>query len=88
LGPINLDGERHGLDGRVFYEPLKISEKMAGKVDAEITRLIDEGLAIARGILKKYRRLLDKIATELLAKETLDGEEFEKIVGGKVAIDK
>ena len=49
----------------------------------EISRIIDEGYKQAKEILSKNRAKLDKVAKALLDKETLDTEEFEKIVGKK-----
>lgn len=83
LGPINLDGEGKTLFGRSYFEPTKVSEEMSAKIDAEVKRIIDEALKIAAGILKKKQKLLDKVVTALLSKETLEAEDFEKIVGPK-----
>jgi cell division protease FtsH len=37
----------------------------------------------AEKLVKAKRKLLDKVSEELLKKETLDREDFEKIVGIK-----
>lgn len=87
LGPVNLDGEAKQMMGRYFFEPAKLSEEMSAKIDAEVKRLIDDGYKVAVDLLKKHRKVLDKVAAALLVKETLEGEEFEKIVGkAKVAL--
>ncbi|MBI3558815.1 hypothetical protein HY085_00295 [Candidatus Gottesmanbacteria bacterium] len=87
LGPINLDGESKQSLGRYFFEPTKVSENMTAKIDAEVKKLIDDGLKLAQSLLKKHKKLLDKTAAALLAKETLEREEFEGIVGHvKVAL--
>jgi cell division protease FtsH len=81
LGPVNLGGDMHTIDGRIFPEQVKVSEGMAARVDTEVTKLIDKGLETAKKILKENRKILDKVAEALIVKETLEGEEFEKIVG-------
>ncbi len=88
LGPINLGPEPQNYMGRMFMEPQKISENMAGKIDAEVQRIIDDGFKLAVGILKKNRKLLDKVAAKLLEIETLDGDQFEELMGhAKVSIN-
>ncbi|MBI3984938.1 MAG: AAA family ATPase [Candidatus Levybacteria bacterium] len=79
LGPINLNGE----DRRMPYETPNISPDMAAKIDAQVKRLTDEGYAAALSVLKKLRKKLDVLAKELLKKETLESEEFEKLIGTK-----
>lgn len=83
LGPVNFDSEDKSFAGRFYSEPVKVSEDMTGKIDTETKKFIDEGLKVAKALLKKYKKLLDEVAAELLVKETLEGEEFEKIVGAK-----
>ena len=56
---------------------------MAAKVDAQVKKIIDEAYSSAAKILKKLRKKLDVLATELIKKETLDSEEFEKLMGPK-----
>jgi ATP-dependent metalloprotease FtsH len=81
LGPINFGSEPASIDGRMYLEPQKVSENMAGKIDAEVQRLMDDGFKLAVGILKKNRKLLDKVAEKLLEVETLEGEQFEELMG-------
>ncbi len=59
------------------------SELMQSKIDAEVKKILDEGYTQAIKILKANRPKLDKVAKSLLETETLDTEEFEKIVGKK-----
>lgn len=83
LGPINFDGESKSFAGRFFSEPSKVSEDMTGKIDTEIKKFMDDGLKIAKALLKKHKKLLDAVANKLLEVETLEKEEFEEIVGKK-----
>jgi ATP-dependent Zn protease len=56
---------------------------MSAKIDAQVKRITDEGYRNASEILKKVRSKLDVLAQELLQKETLESEQFEKLIGPK-----
>jgi cell division protease FtsH len=82
IGPINIKpAAQFGMwqrgDGAV------ISEAMQAKIDGEIKKIMDEAYSQALVLLKKNKTHLDKVAKALLEKETLDTDEFEKIVGKK-----
>lgn len=85
LGPISMGG---GVDvgglGASWYEPVKISEALLSKADEEIKRIVDECSEKAMEILKKDKSKLDLVAKALLEKETLESEDFEKLmsIGG------
>jgi len=81
LGPINFGIDPQSPMERYFGDASKLSEVMIGKIDAEVKKSIDEGYDLAMSILKKNRKLLDKVAEGLITKETMEGEEFEKIMG-------
>lgn len=86
LGPINF-GPQVGYDdfgNQNWYEQAQISPVMQERVDMEVKKIIDIGYKEAVTIVKKNRKVLDKIAKALLIKETLDRDEFEKIVGKKI----
>jgi cell division protease FtsH len=61
-----------------------VSPELAGKIDKEIAKIIDEGYKKAKDILVKNRKKLDLIADTLLEKETLERDDFEKLVGKPV----
>lgn len=85
IGPVNL-GPQYDVDemGRPKnYEAVNISPDMQKKVDEEISSIMDRGYKKAIQMIKKYRKELDKVSERLLEKETLDRDEFEKIVGEK-----
>ena len=85
LGPINL-GPQYDADemGKaMYYEPANVSPAMQEKVDAEIKNIMDAAYKEAVLLVKKNKVKLDKVAEELLRTETLDRDQFEKIVGKK-----
>jgi len=84
LGPVNY-GPSMDINemGRAWMEPAKISDGMQEKVDQEIKKFIDLALARAMSILKKEKSKLDELAKVLVAKESLDDVEFDKLMKGK-----
>ena len=86
LGPVNLGPQWETTEwGRAMFEPTNLSPAMQAKVDREIKRLVDEAYKVAASLLKKHRDKLDRVAEKLMAVETLDGEEFAKLMGVKKA---
>lgn len=80
LGPISLDGEK-----RMVYEPSELSPEMAAKIDAQVKKITDTCYKQAIDILGKLRDKLDVLAAELLKKETIEQEDFVKLIGPKAA---
>lgn len=56
------------------------SEKTAELIDAEVKLLADEAARRAEDVLKANKKILDKLAEELLAHETLEEKELEPIL--------
>jgi cell division protease FtsH len=69
--------------GREIHEQRDYSEKVAEKIDEEITQFIAAAGEKAKRIIDNEREQLEKIVKELLEKETIERAEFEKIVGPK-----
>jgi ATP-dependent Zn protease len=59
---------------------------MAAKIDEQIKKITDFGYETAVKILTRLRKKLDVIAEELLRKETIDADDFIKLLGPKKAI--
>lgn len=85
LGPVNLGPQVEYSDmGRaLWFEPSQLSSEMAAKVDKEVKKIIDSCYLKALEVLKKARKKLDLIAESLIKKETLEQEEFERLMGKK-----
>jgi cell division protease FtsH len=60
-----------------------ISEATAQKIDSEVKRLVEGGLADARRILTEKRADLETLAKGLLEYETLTGDEIKDLLAGK-----
>jgi len=82
LGPVAF-GEKEELIflGKEIGEQRNYSEKIAAEIDAEITKLIKNAQTTAKKILKEKKRFLVKVAKTLIKKETIEREEFERLVG-------
>ncbi|PCI19073.1 cell division protein FtsH [Candidatus Wolfebacteria bacterium] len=78
LGPMALDSARtitgSGLVGNEY------SDDIAEKIDKEVKKIIDDGLSTAKKVLIKHRKALDAVAKELLDMETLEQDEYNKII--------
>ena len=59
---------------------MQCSQECAARVDAEVLSIIRSCHERARAMLSENERLLDLLASTLLEKETMTGEEFSKIV--------
>jgi len=82
MGPtIYTPKQQIGMGGMIYSEPQHVSPELAAKIDKEVAKIIDTGYKQARDLLSKQRSKLDKVAEALLEKETLDRDQFEKIVG-------
>jgi cell division protease FtsH len=60
-----------------------VSEATAQKIDSEVRRLVEAGLADARRILDEKRADLETLARGLLEFETLGGDEIRDLLNGK-----
>ena len=83
LGPITYEKERRSL----FLEPMLLppsgkdySEETARVIDREIKKLIEEAYVRTKLLLKEHRDQLERLATALLEKEVLEGDEVKKLL--------
>ena len=56
------------------------SEETSREIDAEVKRLIDEAYADAKRMIAENREALERLASALIEKETMDGREVERLV--------
>jgi cell division protease FtsH len=80
LGPVAFGRKQQMIFlGRDIGEQKDYSEHVGEMIDDEIQRLIAEAYARATAILREHRGLLDRLARELLGKESLDAQALELI---------
>ena len=79
IGPITLVG----AGGRPQYGELvekEYSESVSTKVDAEVSRIINDGIKRAEKVLTEHKNAFKAIADKLIEVETIEQEEYEKII--------
>ena len=79
LGLINYDNDNEEVFvGRDFGHTSRgYGEEVAGKIDQEVKRIIDQCYQDAKRIIKEHEKVLEACAELLLEKEKITGEEFE-----------
>jgi len=83
LGPINLSQSAGANGWPIDIEQTSYSQELAAKVDREVEKIIKDGHQRAMELLTKNKEKLIMVSNALLEKETLDGDEFEALVGKK-----
>ncbi|MEO8637683.1 MAG: ATP-dependent zinc metalloprotease FtsH [Candidatus Taylorbacteria bacterium] len=80
IGPVALEGE----GGRVLFgrgvEEKEYSERVGAEIDSEVSRIMSEALTKAQDILNTNKIALDAIASKLIEVETIEKDEYEKII--------
>jgi len=80
LGPLSF-GKRDELVflGREIGEQRNYSDEVAKQIDEEVRAIIDKAYERAMDVLETHRDRLEALAQKLIAEETVDSEEFEKL---------
>ena len=80
LGLVNYDSDQDEVFiGRDLAHTKSHSEQVAGTIDAEIKRIVDECYKKAKEIILEHREVLDSCAELLLEREKITREEFEEL---------
>lgn len=82
LGNMFLGSSSEVFLGRDFQKQHAYSEQIAGKVDEEVKKLIDDSYTRALDILKEKRAIMDNMVKLLFEKETIYAEEVELLFQG------
>jgi cell division protease FtsH len=84
LGTVSYgENQEEVFLGHSVSRQQNVSEQTAQKIDAEIRRYVETGLADARRILAEHADELEKLAQGLLEYETLTGDEIRNLLAGK-----
>ncbi len=83
LGPRVL-GRNHDLPflGREMAAEPDYSEEMAREIDDEIRRVIEESHETALSVLREHMTELHRLSGILIERETIDKEQFERLLAG------
>jgi cell division protease FtsH len=84
LGPRVL-GRNHELPflGRDMGSEPDYSEEIAREIDDEIRRVIEEAHASAHAVLRAHMDDLHRLSAILIERETLDKDQFERLLAGE-----
>ena len=85
LGPMVYGSDENEIFlGRDISQGRHYSDEVASDIDAEIRLFIDNAYDRAEKILTEHRDKLEAVAAVLLEKEKVTGDEFARIMSGKV----
>jgi len=80
LGPVALEGQ----GGKVLFgrgvEEKEYSEKVGAMIDDEVSKIMNDAFKKSEEIIVKNRAALDAVAKRLIETETIEKDEFEKII--------
>lgn len=81
IGPVSLKKDENEVFlGRDIVKQHHYSDDTAKSIDEEIKRIIGECYHKAKTLIMENKVILDKIVEELMKKETINGEELDKII--------
>ena len=82
LGAMAFEGNEGGraMFGSGLEEHGEYSDKVGSDIDAEVSRIMSEGFAQAENVVTTHRAALDAIAKRLIEVETIERDEYEKII--------
>lgn len=82
FGPVALENDESRAASLRGFSEKEHSDKTAAEIDAEVNRIVMEAKKRGEDILTKHRGALDAIAHALVEVETMERDEFEKILIG------
>ncbi|MEB3357156.1 MAG: ATP-dependent zinc metalloprotease FtsH2 [Synechococcales bacterium] len=81
LGPISLESQQSEVFlGRDLMTRSEYSDEIASRIDAQVRAIVEHCYDEARRIVRENRGVIDRLVDLLIEKETIDGEEFRRIV--------
>jgi cell division protease FtsH len=84
LGPRVL-GRNHDMPflGREMGAEPDYSEEIAREIDGEIRRVIEEAHGLANKVLTEHMDVLHQLSAILIERETIDKDQFERLLAGE-----
>jgi cell division protease FtsH len=80
IGPIALESD----GGRTLFgrgvDDKEYSERVSALIDSEVSKIMNNALAVANQVLTEKRAVLDAIANKLIEVETLEQTEYDQII--------
>lgn len=89
LGPLALETpDNEVFLGSSWQSRAEYSEEVSAKIDRAVRSLAFEGYEKAREIIRVHRPVMDRLVDLLIDQETIEGDEFRKIVASYVKLPK
>ena len=84
LGPRVLGrGHDQPFLGRDYGAEADYSEEIAREIDDEIRRIIEEAHETAKQVLREHMEELHRVSAILIERETIDKDQFERLLAGE-----
>ncbi|MCX6713085.1 MAG: ATP-dependent zinc metalloprotease FtsH [Candidatus Vogelbacteria bacterium] len=80
IGPVSFEAEAKTVNSPIVVGDRYSSEATGAAIDGEVSRIMTEALARANEVLIDHKKALDMLAGELIKLETLEREDFEKLL--------
>lgn len=84
LGPVNYSSGEEVFLGKDLTSKQNYSDEIAKEIDEEIRYIIEEAYRECEKILTENSKELNLVADALLEVETLDGDQFLRLINGEV----
>ncbi|MGI0487048.1 ATP-dependent zinc metalloprotease FtsH2 [Pantanalinema rosaneae CENA516] len=81
LGPLSLEGQSSEVFlGRDLMVRSEYSEEISSRIDAQVRSIVEHCYDMSRAFIRDNRTVIDRLVDLLIERETIDGEEFRRIV--------
>ena len=87
IGPVNFSSSDEVFLGKDFTTHRNFSEETANEIDEEVRRIVEEAFTKCEKLITENIGKLHDLAHVLLEVETLDGEQFERLMKGEITAD-
>ncbi|GAB4463381.1 MAG: ATP-dependent zinc metalloprotease FtsH2 [Elainellaceae cyanobacterium] len=87
LGPVSLESQQGEVFlGRDWMTRSEYSEEIAARIDAQVRSIVEHCYEETCRIIRDNRVVIDRLVDLLIEKETIDGDEFRRIVAEYVNV--
>jgi cell division protease FtsH len=81
LGPLSLESSQGEVFlGRDWMNRSEYSENIASRIDVQVRKIVDACYDETKQLIQDNRAVIDRLVDLLIEKESIDGDEFRRIV--------
>jgi len=81
LGPLSLESSQGEVFlGRDWMNRSEYSENIASRIDVQVRQIVDACYDETKQLIQENRAVIDRLVDLLIEKESIDGDEFRRIV--------